>query len=169
MRIKVHHFSFNRLFNTDPVNNVLLRPVLDSNKAQSQTDILSFQHALGISSSVHNIDFCDDSDGPYSLGVELASHLQPIGSGHVCVGWQNTQNNCSRITDVSRGHVPRDLLNIVGLVRSLHWNSGDSRQVDQSQVRTSVRIDCQHNWLVDDIFTRTANFIRQKIDRVFYF
>jgi hypothetical protein len=41
----------------------------------------------------------------------------------------------------------------------MHRNSSDSWKIDQSQIWAGVRINGQHDWLVDDVFTFAADLV----------
>ena len=78
--------------------------------------IFSFDHSLCIRTLVHDINFCDDTNCPYTLLVHFSSHLQTIRSCHIRICWQSTQNDSSGITHVSESHCTRDLLDIIRLI-----------------------------------------------------
>lgn len=81
------------LLDRNAIDDVLLRPVLDSDEAKTQVHIFSFDHPLSIRSLVHNINFRDNSNRSYTLWVDLAGHLQAIGCCHISVRWQRAKNN----------------------------------------------------------------------------
>ena len=74
-------------FHCDPVDDVLLRPVLDSDKTETELDILSFDHAFRVGTLVHDIDFRDDTNCTNTLRIKLSSHLETVGGGHIRIGW----------------------------------------------------------------------------------
>ena len=69
MSIEVEILLLNSCFDTDSIDDVLLRSVLDSNETKSERDILSFDHSLGISTFVHDIDFGNDTDGSNTFWI----------------------------------------------------------------------------------------------------
>lgn len=60
------------------VNDILLRPVLDADKAKSELHVLAFNHALGASTLVHDVDFGDNANGTETLWIDLSSNLKPV-------------------------------------------------------------------------------------------
>ena len=164
MRIEVELLFLDGSLNTNSVNNILLRPVFDADKSKSQLHIFAFNHSLGVGTLVHDIDFSDDTDSSNTFWVQLSCHLKSIGGSHISIGWENAKNNSSWVTNVSLGHSSCDLLNIVWLVRSSHWNSGNTRQINQCEIWACVRIDLQHDWFIYNIFTLSTNLISQEIN-----
>jgi len=65
-------------------------------------------------------------------------------------------------------HCTSDLLDVVRLVRACHWNTGDTWKIHQGEVRTSVRINRQNNWFVNDVLTFTTNLVCKEIDSLLY-
>lgn len=78
MRAKIQLLLLDGLLHGNTIHNILLGPVLDSDKAESQLHVLAFEHPLGIGTFVHNIDFCDDTDRPNTLWIKFPRHLQTI-------------------------------------------------------------------------------------------
>jgi hypothetical protein len=48
-------------------------------------------------------------------------------------------------------------------------DTSDTWQIDESQVRTSVRIDLQDNWFINDVFIVAAKFVGEPVNVVPYF
>jgi len=72
------------------VVNILLRSVLDSHISELQRNFSVQYHAGSISSSVHDINFSDDTQGSGSFRIPLPSQMQPLRSTHVSVGRNNS-------------------------------------------------------------------------------
>lgn len=53
----------------DLINNIFLGSVLDTNVAQSQWYFQIHDHALSVSSSVHDVNLGDDTDGADTLRI----------------------------------------------------------------------------------------------------
>ena len=66
-------------------------------------------------------------------------------------------------------HCTCDLLDVVWLIRACHWNTSNTGQIDQSEVWACVRIDGQHNWLVDDVLALSTHLVSQEVDCLLYF
>ena len=154
---------FHRLFHGKLVNNIFLCTILNTNISESKSNILVHYHALCISSSIHNIDFCDNTDSSNSLRIKIACHLQTVRGCHISICWHNTKNNCARVTTISMTHSSCYLLNIC--ILSSNRNFGDTWQIDQSQIRTGWRKNVENNRLVNDIFCFTTDFISQLFNR----
>lgn len=75
---EVELFSLDGIPDRHVVNDVLLRSVLHTDVAESQRDILTSQHALGVGTFVHDIDLGQDTNGTETLGVELSGHLETV-------------------------------------------------------------------------------------------
>lgn len=116
MCAEVQLFLLNSLLNWDSINNVLLGPVLDSNESKPKGDILSFNHSFGTCSSVHYINFSDDTNSSNTFWITLSSHLETVGGGHISVCRQHAQNDGPWISHISICHSSGDLLNVVRLV-----------------------------------------------------
>lgn len=153
----------------DSVHDVLLGPVFDADEAQTQADVLALDHPLRVGTAVHDVDFGDDADGPDALGVDLSRHLQPVGGGHIGVGGEDAEDDGPGVGHIPAGHGTGDLLDVVGLVRARHGDSGDTWQVDQGEIGAGVRVHGEHDWLVNDVLTSSADLISEKIDCLFNF
>ena len=68
-------FSLLSYLNGNSVNDVLLRPVFDSDESKPKLNILSFNHSLSTCTLVHDINLCDNTNGPNTLLIHLSSHL----------------------------------------------------------------------------------------------
>jgi len=137
--------------------------------AQSESHVFSFNHALGISTFVHDIDFGDNSNSPDALRVDLSGHLQTICGGQVCVCWTYSENDSSRIRHVSVCHGLCNLLNVLRLVRAGHWDSGNTWQVNKRKIWAGFGVNREHNWFINNIFALSAHFVCQKVNGLLYF
>jgi len=162
VRAKEVVLFFNGLLHRNLVLNIFLRSIFDAHKSETQVDFLIHNHALRIGSSVHNVDLRNHTNRPDTLCVNLSSHPQSVGSGHIGVGWHNAKNNSARIAHVSHGHVTRDLFNIVRL--ACDGDKSDSGQINERQVRARVRIYIQHNGVIDNSFGGTSDFVSKSDD-----
>lgn len=93
MGTEIQLLLFDGLLHRNTIDDVLLRPILDSNKTKAQVHIFSLNHPFSICSLVHDINLCDYSDSSYTLWVNLPSHLQAIRGSHISVRRKSTQNN----------------------------------------------------------------------------
>jgi len=112
------------------VNNIFLGSVLNTDITHAKWNLLIHNHAFGVGTSVHDVNFGDDTDSADTLWVELSRHLETVGGSHISVGRHDTKNDGARITDVPVGHGASDLLNVVGLV--CDSDTCDTGQVNQS-------------------------------------
>ena len=156
---KVELLLFNSLFDRNSINDVLLRSVLDSNKSKSQGHIFTFNHPLSTCSLVHDIDLSDDTDCSYSFIINFSSHLKTIRVGYISICRNYTQYDGTRIRHVSICHSTCNLLDIIWLIRSSHGNSCNTWKIDQSKIWASLRVNCQNNRFIDNVFTLTTNLI----------
>lgn len=157
--VEVKLFLGDGLLDGKLVNDILLSSVLDTDETESELDFLVEDHALGVGTSVHDIDLGDDTNSSNTLGVELTSHLETIGGGHIGVGGHDAKNNGSGVRNVSVGHGLGDLLNVIRLVTQ--GDTGDTGQIDKSQIGASVGVHLQHDGLVDDVLGATSNLVSQ--------
>ena len=116
MGVEIKLFFLNSRLNWNSIDNILLGPILNSNETKSKCDIFSFYHSLCTCTFIHDINFSDDTNGSNTFWVNLSCHLKTIGSGHINISWENTQNDCSRITNVSISHRSGDLFNVIRLI-----------------------------------------------------
>ena len=75
MGTEIQLLLFDGLLYRNPIDDVLLGPVLDSNKTKAQVHILSLNHPFSICSLVHDINLGDDTDCSNALWVNLSCHL----------------------------------------------------------------------------------------------
>ena len=61
-------------------------------------------------------------------------------------------------------HVLGDFFYILGL--SGQRNFGDAWKVDESQVRTKTRANCEFDGLVDDVFVGSCEFVRDFVNHL---
>ena len=95
MRVEKCHFFLHGSFDRYLILNVLLRSILDADKAQAKLNLLVHDHTLGIRSSVHDVDLCDDADGPDTLGVNSAGHSETFLYGHIRISCYDAENDRS--------------------------------------------------------------------------
>ena len=116
MILKVLIFFGKSNSNFDLVVNIFLRSILHSYVSQSQVHNFIVDHLGSISSSVHDIDFGDNSEGPSSLWIPLPGQVETLRSGHVSIGWNNSQNDSSILFAVPTCHLSCHLFNITNLI-----------------------------------------------------
>ena len=109
-------FFSDGLSNWNLVYNIFLSSVLYTYVSHAKWDFLIHDHALGVGTSIHDIDFCDNTDCSDTFGIKLSSHLEAVGGRHIGVGWHDAKNNSPRITDISVGHGASNLLNVIRLI-----------------------------------------------------
>lgn len=119
--------------------DILLRSILDSHVAQLQRHLSIQNHPWCVSSPVHNIYLGDNSKSPASIEIPLSGKVKTLRGSHICVCRYNCQDNSPILPAVSFCHSGGDFLNVVDLVP--HWDFGDTRQIDESQVGTFVGVD----------------------------
>ena len=116
MSVEIEFLFLDSCFDWNSIDNILLRPILNSNETKSKCDIFSFYHSLSTCTFIHDINFSDDTDSSNTFWVNLSCHLKTIGSGHINISWEYAQNDCSRITNVSISHRSGDLFNVIWLI-----------------------------------------------------
>ena len=102
---------------------------------------MTHDHVLGVGALVHDVDLGDDSDGPDTLGVKFPSKLKAVACCHICISWDDDEDDGSRLPAVLLNHVLCDLLDVLVLVRSSHRDTGDTRQIDECEIRACVRVN----------------------------
>lgn len=118
VRGEEHLFFGDGLFHRDLILNVFLRAVFHTNITKSQRHFLVHNHALGISTAIHNIYLGDNTDSPDALFVQAAGHLETVRVSHVLIGGHYNENYRTAIRYISVTHVASDFFNIFGLVRA---------------------------------------------------
>jgi len=127
-------------------------------------NIFSLDHALGVCTAVHDINFGYDTDGSNTFWIELSCHLKTVGGCHILVCRQHAEDDSPGIGDIAVGHRSGDLLDVAGLVGASHRDPRDTGQIDEGEVGARVRVDGQHDGLVDDVLARTADLVREEVD-----
>ena len=75
MCIEIELLFLLSFFNSNPVDDILLRSVLDTNETHSKCDIFSFDHSFGGGTFVHNIYFSYNTNSSNTFWVDLSCHL----------------------------------------------------------------------------------------------
>jgi len=78
VRCKIGLLFSESLVHGDLVDNVLLSSVFDTDVAETEFDLLIHDHFLGVSTTVHDVDLRDYTDGTDTLLIKCLSHLQTI-------------------------------------------------------------------------------------------
>jgi hypothetical protein len=159
---EVHALLLNGGLDGNLVNNILLSTVLDTNVSHSEGDFLVHDHSLGAHTSVHDIKLGKDTDSADTFGVELTSHLQTIGSGHIGVSRHDTEDNSTSVSHVSTAHIFSNLFNV--LVLSGDSDTGNSRKINKSKIRASVREDLKDDRLVYDSFGFSTDLVGESLN-----
>jgi len=165
--VEVKLFLLDGILHRDLVDDVFLGSVLDTDETESELHFLVVDHALGVGTSVHDIDLGDNTDGSDSLGVKLTGHLEAIRGGHISISRDDTKNDGSGVGDVSVGHSLGDLLDVASLVSS--GDTGDTGEIDEGEVGAGVGVDLQHDGPVDDVLGATGNLVSQLDNCVAHF
>ena len=161
------HFFLHGCLHRYLILNVLLRTILDADEAETQLDLLIHDSALGIGTTVHDIDLGNDTYSSDALRIDTACHTETFLSGHISIGRDDAKNDRARVANVPLRHAASDLLDVLRLA----WdgNQSDAWQVDQRQVRTGMRVHVQYNWIVDDVSRRTSDLVSEGNDCVTHF
>lgn len=149
--------------------DVQLASVLHPDEPKSQWDLMAHYHILSIGTLVHDVNLSNDSNGTNSLRVNLPSHLQSITGSHVCVGWDYTKYDGSGVCYISMAHALSNLLDVLGLVGPSQGDSGDARQIDHGQVRASVGVNYESDWIIDNSFLGTSHFVSKSVNALPHF
>ena len=139
------------------VDNILLGSVLDSYVPETERNFLVHNHAFGVGTSVHDVDFSDDTDSSDALWVKLSCHLEAVRSSHICVGWHDAKDNSSWVAHVSVSHRTSNFLNVIGLI--CDSDTSDTWQIDKSQIRAGVGVHLENDWLVDNVLVLAAELV----------
>jgi len=126
VRSEEHTFFLDCFLNRDLVNDIFLGSVFYTNEAKSQGDFLVHNHTLCVGSSVHNINFGNDTNSTDTLGIQLLSHLQTIRSGHISISRYDDKNDGTWVGHVPVTHGTSDLLNVLRLIRVSETDLGDT-------------------------------------------
>lgn len=167
MTCEVSTLFINCFLDWNAVNDIFLRSVLNADVAESKSHLLVHNHALSVCAAIHNIDLCYDTDGSDTFGVELTRHLKTVRGGHICVSGHHAKNDCAGITYVPVSHCTCNFFDVVGLASD--GDTGDSGQVDKCKIGTRVGVHLEYNWLVNNVFIVSANFVREPDDVVLNF
>jgi hypothetical protein len=130
VRAEIHLFLFDGFLDANLVDDIFLGSVLDTDVTHSECNLLVKDHTLGTGTSVHDINFGNDTDSSNTFRVDLYGHLKTIRDSHIGVGGDHTKNNSSWITHVAMTHVFGDFLDV--LILSSDRNTGDTGEIDES-------------------------------------
>ena len=95
MSVEIEFFFLLSCFHSNPIDDILLRSIFNSNKTHSKMYIFTFDHSFGGGTFVHDINFCDDTNCSNTFWINLSSHLETIGCCHISVSWKCTKNDSS--------------------------------------------------------------------------
>ena len=93
--------------------------------------------------NAHQVDLCQNANGPGSLRIHFPRHFQPFRVGQVYVCCRNSENDTGRFRNVFEEHIPYLLFNVAWLVAD--WNLGDTGKIDQCQCENMWRVYAQIN------------------------
>jgi len=164
VRREEHPFLSDGLLDRNTVLDIFLCAILHTDVAEAQWDFLVHNHAFGVGATIHDIDLGDYTDSADTFRINLQGHLEPIIHRHILVGRHHTEDDSPRIRHISEQHFADNLLDVLGLIRALQGNAGDSGQIDQGEIRAGVREDLQDKRLVQDTLVCSTGLIRQILD-----
>ena len=157
MAVKERHLLLHGSLDREPILDILLRSVLDTDETKAQLNLLVHDRALGISAAIHNINLGDYTNCTDTLWVNTSRHTQTLLDGHICIGRNNTEDDRSRVTNIALSHATSDLFNIIRL--ALDRDQRDTGQIDKREVWASVRVDVENNGVVNDVGASATNFV----------
>lgn len=167
VRGEEHTFFLDRLLNRDLVNDIFLGSVFYTDKSKPQWYFLVHNHTLSVGSSIHNIDFSDNTDGSNTLRVQLLSHLKTIRCSHISVCRNHNKDNSSWVRHVSIAHGTSDLLDVFRLVWFSQTDLCDTWEIDKGKIRTCVGVHIEDDRFINNTSVWTSNLIGQLKDLVF--
>ena len=135
MFVKEGDFVFECLFDWHFVVNIFLGSVYDTDVSQFEMDLLIHKHALSGCAFIHDIDFCDDSDSPFSCLVPVSGQLKTIRGRQILVSRDNTEDDSLGIPTVVTCHLDCHFLNIL---LAFDIDTSDAGQVDYGQIGTII-------------------------------
>lgn len=108
--------------------------------------------------SSHQIDLCQDTNGPRSLGITVSSHFEPIRIGQIGVGGSNGENDRVGFHDEFEKHFTDLSLDIARLIsdgdlqgkelatsymtyRQSNVYLGETREIDKGEREDVRRVD----------------------------
>ncbi len=110
---------------------------------------------------IHNIDFSNNSNCSLTIFIPLSGQLQTIRNSQVLVSRNYTQDNRLRILAIKTSHLSCQLFYIL---LPLHIDSGDSRQIDNGEIRTIVGVNTQFDGIIDDVSILTSYIVSQLLN-----
>lgn len=123
------------------VLNVSLTSVDDGDIAESEGDDSSSKNVDDIGALVHEVNLGQDTDGPLSLGVNLAGELETVRVGQIGVCGSDGEDDGVGLANLLQNHVLDLLLNVSGLVSNRHL--GQAGQIDKGQGEDVGRVDAE--------------------------
>lgn len=96
--------------------DILLRSVDHANPAELERVDPTRQDVQGVCAVVHEIDFCEDTNGPPAHGIDMSGELQGLRVHDVDVGGRDSQDDTVGLRNVLGDEVARLFLNVCGLV-----------------------------------------------------
>mmetsp|Transcript_831 Transcript_831/g.5187 ORF Transcript_831/g.5187 Transcript_831/m.5187 type:complete len:200 (-) Transcript_831:465-1064(-) len=130
--------------------DVILRSVHHSNVAQAQRVHFSCEILLCICALVHNIKFCDHTDGSVTIWIHTPRKVKRIAVGKVRICWGYCKDDASGALDITVYHIFDHLLNVVRLIS--HWHFGDTRKIHQGHGEYILAVDFEPDLFFRDSF-----------------
>mmetsp|Transcript_1629 Transcript_1629/g.5136 ORF Transcript_1629/g.5136 Transcript_1629/m.5136 type:complete len:419 (-) Transcript_1629:247-1503(-) len=133
------HLALAALVHRDVRVNVGLGPVHHGDPPVLELDRPSLQDVTRVCSPVHDVQLCENSDGPLARWVDLSGEPDAIACGDIGVRWGDRQDDRVLALDVGPGHVLNVPDNGFGL--TLDGDFGEPGHVHQSEVGHVRRVD----------------------------
>ena len=118
--------------------DITLPSVHYRNVAQSERNNASSKNVDDVGSLVHQIDFCQHTDGPLTLRIDLARELQTVRVGQIGVGGGDSQDDGVGLADLLQDHFLNLALNIPWLISNR--DSCQTGQIDERQGQDVWRV-----------------------------
>lgn len=96
--------------------NILLRSVDNANKPELQRVDPPGEDFQSVGAMIHQIQFGQHTNGPFSLRINLASELESFRVHKVDIGWRDCQDNTVRFGNILANQVLGLFLNVCWLV-----------------------------------------------------
>mmetsp|Transcript_436 Transcript_436/g.874 ORF Transcript_436/g.874 Transcript_436/m.874 type:complete len:287 (+) Transcript_436:1481-2341(+) len=131
MMFEEFFFFLESCTNAQILVNVLLTTIDGRNVSPSQWVYAVQQYIGSIRSGVHQIQFCENSNGTIAVWINSLCHLQCITIGHIRVGRRDSKDNCVWVANKFQNHFLDLFLDVIGLVPHGHFCY--PRQIDECQ------------------------------------
>lgn len=157
MSSKILIFFIKGLSNFNLIVNIFLGTILNSNISKFEWNLSVENHMGCVCTTIHNIDFSNNSKSSSSFRVPFTSQIKTLRSSHIRVSRNDCKDDGPILTTISFCHISSNFFNILNLIT--HRDFGDTREIDQSEIGTFVWVHSKFKSFINYSLIATCYFI----------